>query len=91
MLDVDKGGLAALFLRLGDDVQRQRRLAAGLRSVDFHNAAARQTADAQRQVQRETAGGDGVHLHAVLLVMCCFCERPVFIVSKMNDPDNCSA
>jgi hypothetical protein len=58
VLGVDKGALAAEFLHLGDHLQRQRGLAGRLRAVDLDHAAARQAADAQRDVQAQRAGGD---------------------------------
>ena len=53
---VDEGADAALLLRLGDDMQRQRGLAGGFRAVDLDDAAARQAADAQRDVEPQRAG-----------------------------------
>ena len=63
MLDVDEGHLATLFLRLGEDVEGQRGLTAGFRSEHLDDTAARHTAHAQRQVEAEASGRDGVHLH----------------------------
>ena len=63
VLDVDEGHLAALFLGLGEDVEGQRGLTAGFRSEHLDDTAARHTAHAQRQVEAEAAGRDGVHLH----------------------------
>ena len=59
---VDERAGAAAFLRLGNGVQRQRGLARAFRPVDFHHPAARQAADAQRQVQAQRAGGDDLDL-----------------------------
>ena len=56
VLGVDEGRGAALLLALGDDLQRQRGLARGLRTVDLDDAAARQAADAERDVEPERAG-----------------------------------
>ena len=53
---VDEGGDAALALGLGHDVQGERRLAAGFRSEDLHDAAAGNALAAQGQIQRETTG-----------------------------------
>ena len=58
MFGVDEGANAALLLRFGDDLQRQRRLAGGFRSIDFDDAALRQTADAERDVEPERARRD---------------------------------
>ena len=60
---VDEGADAALLLRLGHGVQRQRGLARGFRPVDLDDAAARQAADAERDVEAERAGGDRLDLH----------------------------
>src|SRR5580700_8118129 len=62
---VDEGADAALLLRLGDAMERERGLAGGFRAVDLDDAAARQPADAERDVETERAGGDGVHVHRV--------------------------
>ena len=59
VLGVDEGRLASGLLRLGDHVQRQRRLAARLGPEDLHDPAARHPAHAQRQVEPQRAGGDG--------------------------------
>src|SRR5688572_14074951 len=55
MLSVDERGSAALLLDLRDDLQRQRRLARRLGPVDLDDAAARQAADAERDVEAERA------------------------------------
>ena len=62
MLGVDEGGDAARLLRLGDGVKRQRGLARAFRPVDLDDAAARQAAYAERDVEAERAGGDGLDL-----------------------------
>ena len=59
VLGVDEAADAAGLLRLGDDVQRERRLARGFRPVDLDDAAARQAADAERDVEAERAGRHG--------------------------------
>ena len=58
VLGVDEGADAAAPLRLGHHVVDERRLARGLRAEDLDDPAARQPADAERQVERERAGGD---------------------------------
>ncbi len=60
VLGVDESGLAAELLRFGNDLQREGGLAAGLRAVDFNNAAARKTAHAKSGVNRKAAAGDDV-------------------------------
>src|SRR3546814_6388951 len=52
----DLRGGAAVLLRLGDDVECERRLARAFGAVDLDHAAARQTADAQSDVEPEAAG-----------------------------------
>ncbi len=61
VLGVNERRQAAGFLRAGDDVQHQRGLARRFRPEDFHDAAARNAADAERQVQRERAGRNHVN------------------------------
>ena len=61
MLGVDEGRDAADLLRLRDDVQGERRLAGGLRPEDLDDAAAGQPADAERPVEADGAGRDGVN------------------------------
>ena len=60
VLGVDERRHAAELLRLGDDLQRQRRLARRFRAEDLDDAAARHAADAERVVDADRAGGDGV-------------------------------
>ena len=63
VLHVDEGHFAAFLLGLGQNVQRQRGLTAGLRAVHLHDAPTGHTAHAQRHIQAQAAGGDGIHLH----------------------------
>ena len=58
VLGVDEGGHAAGALRVGDDVEAERGLAARLRAEDLDDPAARHAADAERQVERHRAGRD---------------------------------
>ena len=67
MLGVDEGADAAPLLGLGDAVQRHGRLARGLRPVDLDDAAARQSADAERDVEPDTAGRDRLDLDHLAL------------------------
>ena len=63
MLGIDEGADAAVLLRLGEAMQSQRGFARGFRAVDFDHPAARQAADAERDVEAERAGGHGVDVH----------------------------
>src|SRR5205814_3278711 len=71
VLGVDEGADAAPALRVGDPVVDESRLARGLRAEDLDDAAARQAADPEREIERERARRDGadrdrgavVHLH----------------------------
>jgi hypothetical protein len=65
MFGIDEGRRPAGFLRLGDGMQRQRGLARAFRPVDLDDAAARQAADAQRDVEPQRTGGDRLDLHLV--------------------------
>ena len=58
MLGVDERGDAAEALRLGDDVERQRGLARGLRPVDLRDAPARNAADSEGGVEGDGSGGN---------------------------------
>ena len=62
MLRVDKRNLAAAFLRLCDDVERNGGFTRRFGTVDFGYPAARNTAYAERDVYAKRAGGDNVHL-----------------------------
>ena len=66
VLGVDERAGAAGLLRLGDAVQGERGLAGGFRPVDLDDPAARQAADAEREVEAERAGRDGVDLDRAL-------------------------
>jgi hypothetical protein len=51
VLGIDEGADAAALLRLGDGVQRQRRLARRLGALDLDDPAARQPANAKRDIE----------------------------------------
>ena len=53
VLGVDEGRDPAGPLGVRHRVQRDRRLTGGLRAVDLHDPAARQTADPERDVERD--------------------------------------
>jgi hypothetical protein len=55
VLGIHERSSAAHALRLGDDLQRKRGFAGRLGTVDLDHASARQTADAERDVQPERA------------------------------------
>ena len=63
MLDVDKGRQTAGLLRLGNDLQADGRLAGGFGAEDLADAAARDSAHAQRSVKADGAGGDHGNRH----------------------------
>ena len=51
MFGIDERRGAAVLLRLGDGVKRQRRLARAFRTIDLDDPAARQAADPQRDIE----------------------------------------
>ena len=55
---IDKGAHTAVFLALGDGFQTQGGFTGRFRAENFNNAAARQTADTERQIDAERAGRD---------------------------------
>jgi hypothetical protein len=62
VLGVDEGTDTAGALRLGNRLQRQRRLSRRLGAVDLNDPAARQAADPERDVEADRAGRDDVDL-----------------------------
>ena len=86
MFGVDIGGDAALLLDLGHDMQRQGGLARGFRAVNLDHAAARQPADAQRDVQAQRAGrnrvGRQAQIAAAQLHHRALAERPVDLAQR---------
>ena len=58
MFGVDEGGDPAFFLSAGDGVQGERCFAAGFRAEKLKDAAARKTATAKGEVQRQGTGGN---------------------------------
>ena len=67
VLGVDVGADAAVALRLRDDVHGECGLARRLGPVDLDDPPSRQTADAEGEVEREGARGDGLDRHRPLL------------------------
>src|SRR4051812_9362402 len=65
MLHVYIGADAALFLGLCNAVQRNGGLTGGFRSVDFRDAAAWNSAYAQRHIEGDRACGDGVDVQSL--------------------------
>ena len=63
VLDVDEGDLAAHLLGLCQNLQCQRRFTGGFGAVDLDDTPTGHTADAERQIQAQAAGGDRVDLH----------------------------
>ena len=58
VLGIDKCGQAACLLRLGDDLQADRRLARGLGAEDLADTAAGDAAHAQSRVEADGTSGD---------------------------------
>ena len=67
VLGVDVGADAAVALGLGHHVHGEGRLARGLGAVDLDDPAPGQAADAEGEVERQRAGGDGLDGHGGLL------------------------
>jgi hypothetical protein len=63
VLGVDIGADPAVALRLGHGVHGQGRLPRGLRAEDLDDAPAGQAADAEREVEGQRTGRDGLDLH----------------------------
>ena len=63
VLNVDKGNLAAQLLGFSQNMQGQGGFTGRFRPIYLNDASAWQAADAQRQVQPQAAGGNGIHLH----------------------------
>src|SRR5205823_340988 len=60
MLGIDKRGHAAKLLRLGNHLQGKRRLSGRLGSENLDDAAARNAADPEREVDADRAGRNRV-------------------------------
>ena len=67
VLGIDKSGGAAALLRLGDDVQRQRRLARAFGAVNLDHPPLGQAADAKRDIEPERSRRDRLDVHRFLL------------------------
>ena len=66
VLGIDKRTGFTFALCRGDHLQRQGSFTGGLWPVDFYDTAHRQTASAQRDIQRKRTGGDGFHIHGTV-------------------------
>ena len=66
VLGIDEGRDAAVLLCFGDHVQRDRRLTGRLRAVDLDDAAARDTAYTEGDVERQDARRDDLDVHVCL-------------------------
>ena len=60
---IDESANTTALLRLGDDLQSKGGFTGRFRAVNFHNPPARHPANADGDVQRDRAGGDGFDLH----------------------------
>ena len=67
VLYIDEGDVAAVLLTLRDTVQGEGGLTGGFRSEDLDDSAARQTADAQRDIQAQRTGRDMLDIHMCVL------------------------
>src|SRR5215207_134994 len=67
VLGIDEGGETSCFLRLGDDVQGEGRLAARLRTEDLDDATPWDAANAEGEVEGQGAGRDAVDPLAFLV------------------------
>jgi hypothetical protein len=72
VLCIDEGGDAARALGVGDGVQGESGLTRRLRPIDLDDAATREAADAERDIQCDGPGGD--HL-----------DRSTVIAAKAHD------
>src|SRR6266446_4687495 len=63
VLCIDKRRLPAELLRFGDHVQRHGRLAARFRPVNFNHASPRESAHAQRRINRKASAGNHTDGH----------------------------
>src|SRR5580704_1692978 len=68
MFGIDEGADAALLLGFGQAVQRQRGLARRFGPIDLDDAAARQPADAERDIEAQRARGDDVDVHRLVVL-----------------------
>src|SRR5215211_4645938 len=82
VLGVDEGGEASCSLRLGDDVQGEGRLAAGLGAEDLDDTTPRDPADAEGEVEGQGAGRDGGDILSLLVAHAhdrTFPELPLYL------------
>ena len=82
MLGVDEGGEASCSLRLGDDVQGEGRLAAGLRTEDLDDPASGNATNAEGEVEGQGAGRNGGDALALLVAHAhdrTFPELPLYL------------
>ena len=64
---IDEGAGAAQLLRLGERMERQRRLAGAFGAVNLDDAAAGQAADAERDIEADGAGRHDIRLDHLAL------------------------
>ena len=100
-----KAATPPVFCDFGDDVERQRRFTRGFRPVNLDHPAARQAADAERDVEAQRTGRYRVGLEHLALAELhdrAFAEGavdlrqrrlqrplPVALFPPANDPQNC--
>ncbi|CAB4941530.1 unannotated protein [freshwater metagenome] len=67
MFGIDIGADATVALSFGNNVHGEGGLTRRLWAVDLDNATTRQTANAEREVEGQSAGGDRLDPHGALL------------------------
>src|SRR5215472_180770 len=80
MLGVDERGDAPLFLRVGDGMEGERRLAARFGAVHLDDAAARVATDAEGDVEPDAARGDDRHVGRKRLAFAQTHDRPLAVL-----------
>ena len=63
MFSINEGCNAAVFLCFGNHMQGYRRLTGRFRAINLNDTAARNAARPQRNINRQDACGDNLHIH----------------------------
>ena len=67
MLYIDEYSRAAFLLRLRHNMERDRRFAGTFRPVYLDDTPARYASDTKRDIERQRAGGDRLHIERAVL------------------------